>query len=677
MKTETVLIIIFIAIVALLLALFQYKFKVKSISKKQMLFTFLRFLSVFGILLLIINPKFKQTSYFIEKPKLSVVLDNSSSIKYLNQADKSIKIKEQLLNNSELAQKFNIDFYTFDDQLINSDTLSLAGTQTNISKALNSLKEINNGIIAPVVLITDGNQTYGNDYEFSLKNYDQPVYPIILGDTTKHVDLKIQQLNVNRYSYLKNKFPVEVILSYSGVAPVKSRFVISSGNKTLYSENVSFSMNENSKIIHAQISTRTIGVKKYKVEIIPLVDEKNKINNSRQFAVEVIDQKTNIAIISDVLHPDVGVLKKTIESNEQRQVKIFKPNEVNSKILDFELIIMYQPNNRFRSVFKEVKELNKNFLIITGVKTDWRFLNSIQNNFNKEISSGIEDVQAIFNDNFSAFITRDIDFSSFPPLKTKFGDITFAIKNDVLLNSKIGTVETNSPILTTFEENKSRRALLLGENIWKWRAQSYLNNKSFKEFDSFIGKLIQYLASSKKRDRLNINFESFYYGHDNIKISAEFFDKNYVFNPNTSLEITLKDVKANKTVKYPMLLKNNYYEIDLSSSPASEYEFIIRPTTENISKSGSFSILEFEVEKQFLNADVTKLEQLATNTKGKSYFVDNSEHLLNDLINDKRFTPIQKSKENIVPLIDWKWLLAIIAFTLSTEWFLRKYNGLI
>ena len=246
-----------------------------------------------------------------------------------------------------------------------------------------------------------------------------------------------------------------------------------------------------------------------------------------------------------------------------------------------------------------------------------------------------------------------------------------------MLYSKIGNVETNNPILATYDVNGSRAALFLGEDIWKWRAQSYLNNKNFEIFDAFIGKLIQYLASTVKRDRLNINFESFYYGQDNIKISAEYFDKNYIFNPNASLEIEVKDINKNTTVKYPMLLKNNYYEIDISSFPASEYEFTVRSLSENISKGGNFSILEFEVEKQFLNADVTKLIQLATNTGGKSYFIDNSENFFVDLINDNRYTPLQKSSENIVPLIDWKWLLALITFTLSAEWFLRKYNGLI
>ncbi len=88
-------------------------------------------------------------------------------------------------------------------------------------------------------------------------------------------------------------------------------------------------------------------------------------------------------------------------------------------------------------------------------------------------------------------------------------------------------------------------------------------------------------------------------------------------------------------------------------------------------------ILDYNVEQQFLNANVTKLQQVATNSIGESYFIANTNSLIDDLITDSRFVTIQKSSKNIVPLIDFKYVLALIAMSLAIEWFLRKYNGLI
>ena len=54
-------------------------------SKINMLFSFLRFISIFSVLLLLINPKFEQVKLSVEKPNLIIAVDNSNSILHLNQ----------------------------------------------------------------------------------------------------------------------------------------------------------------------------------------------------------------------------------------------------------------------------------------------------------------------------------------------------------------------------------------------------------------------------------------------------------------------------------------------------------------------------------------------------------------------------------------------------------------
>ncbi|UOB17530.1 VWA domain-containing protein [Abyssalbus ytuae] len=677
MPTKTIFFIILAAVISVLLSLFLYRINTSGSLKKKSVFIFLRFITIFSLLLLLINPQIKKVSYFVEKVNLSVVADNSSSIKFLNQQDNLNTIIDQIKKNERLNDKYNIIYYEFDNQLFNNDSLSFTGNQTNITRSLTSLQEINKGTTSPVILLTDGNQTYGDNYEYSLKNYNQPVFPVVLGDTVKHNDLKIQQLNVNRYSYLKNKFPVEVIVAYDGVGRVNTKFTISSGNNILYSKDLTFSSEENSKVLNIELPSASVGIKKYKAEIHPAGNEKNLVNNSRLFGVEVIDEKTDIAIISDILHPDLGAIRKSVESNEQRSVTFLKPNLPKTQINDYEILIIYQPNYKFKNTFETLKQLNKNFFIITGTKTDWRFLNNIQPYFDKGYSASTEEALPLLNTNFSGYVVEKEDFNNFPPLRDMLGETVFTAKNDVLLFKKIGNLETSQSLLSVVEEQGIRGALLEGEGLWRWRAQSFLDNKSFEPFDDFFGKLIQFLASRKKRERLVVDYESFYYGKSDVIISAGFFDKNYTFNPHASLQITLTNKNTGKVYGFPMLLKNNYYQVELNSLPAAEYEFTIAASAEKISKSGTFSILDFEVEKQFLNADVTKLQSLATNTKGEMFFTAKSRNLFNSLLNDERFKPVQKSKETIVPLIDWKWLLALIVLSLSAEWFLRKYNGLI
>lgn len=677
MQTETLIFIILAGIIALLLALFQYYNKKKSMSKLNMLFSFLRFITFYAVLLLIINPKFTQLSISIEKPNLVVAIDNSSSIKYLNHENEVFELIDKLKANSALEDRFNVNIYTFGKNLKASDSITFSENQTNISEAFKQLSQVYNKSISPTLLITDGNQTFGNDYEIISKNYKQSIFPVILGDTITYIDLKIQQLNVNKYAFLKNKFPVEVILVYNGNKAVSSKFQVKSGKSVIYSQSLSFSKENNSKVINFTLPANQVGIINLQAVIEPLVNEKNKVNNSKNFALEVLNQKTKIAIVSDISHPDIGALKKSIESNEQRFVEVLKPNEILGKVNDFQLFILYQPNNKFNNIIEFIKSQNRNAFFVIGTKSDLNFLNRVSGNYTFDITNQSENYQAELNTSYSPFIVDDIDIESFPPLLSNYGEINFKIPVESILNKTINGVSTNEPLLATFESKGHREAILLGENIWQWRAQGYLNEKSFHLFDNFIGKLIQYLASNQLKSRLNLDYQPFYEGNTNVIIKAEYFDKNYVFDTRDILNITLVDKISNEERVFPLVLNNNYYRVDLTNLPASEYSFTIKTSNENMSKSGSFQILEYNVEQQFLNADVTKLERLATHSSGSSYFISNTTDLIDELLSDNRFVPIQKSSRNSIPLIDWKYLLAIIALSLGLEWFLRKYNGLI
>jgi hypothetical protein len=88
-------------------------------------------------------------------------------------------------------------------------------------------------------------------------------------------------------------------------------------------------------------------------------------------------------------------------------------------------------------------------------------------------------------------------------------------------------------------------------------------------------------------------------------------------------------------------------------------------------------VLDFDIEKQFVNPDYVKLNQLATQTNGKTFLANQVEELIKSLITNDNYKPIQKEMIKKTPIIDWIWLLVLIALSLAAEWFIRKYNGLL
>lgn len=675
MTSNTILLIFLSLLIAGGYSYYNYFYKAKIKLKVHLILAFLRFTTVFCVLLLLINPIISNKTLEIIKTPLVIAVDNSSSISILKATQTATELYKNLSSNSELKDKFDIQSYRFDSDFVSSDTFDFKGTQTNIDAVAKNSKSINKNSIFSTVLITDGNQTLGNDFVFSF-DPNNKVYPIVVGDTTTYLDLRISQLNANKYAFHKNKFPVEVFLNYSGTKAVTTNFSITQGNTVLNSQIVTFSPSKKSVVISVLLPADKIGLQVYKATIRSREKEKNTYNNNFNFAVDVIDQKTEIALISSFNHPDLGALKRAIESNAQRKVTLLKPKETND-LSKYNIVILYQPTNEFRSFFEKNTDLGLNTFIITGTKTDFNYLNQQQKDLVFKMSSQSEDYIAGYKDDFNLFSLEDIGFNQFPPLENPFGVISTASNVNVLLGSTVRNINTNAPLLAFSENRGKRSAYLLGENSWKWRLQSHVETKSYEKYDTFIDKTIQYLASNASKKSLVVTHDGFNNSGDAIEISAQYFNKNYELDDKANLNITLVNKKTKAKKSYDLLKSNTDFKVNLDGLEVGKYDFVVRELNSNSVYSNSFEILDFDIEKQFVNPDLIKLNQLAIQTKGQVIFPDKVNSLIKSLLENEDYKSVQKTIIKKTPLIDSIWLLILIIIFLTTEWFVRKYNGML
>jgi hypothetical protein len=673
MTTNTILLLFSSLVFAFLIVYFQYLYKVKSRTNTILFLAFIRFLTIVGVLLLLINPILFFSSLVIQKTPLPIVVDNSSSIANLNAAQSIVTIHKQLISNEDLNSKFDVQSYQFDSELKRSNIFNFNGKQTNIEVIAKDLKSIYRNISYPLLLLSDGNQTTGSDYAFCFEPTTE-VNPIVIGDTTTFPDLRIEQINTNKYAFLKNTFPVELFLSFTGSKSVSAELQILQNNKIISKQNVFFSASNKSSIQTIMLPANQFGLQVYQAVLVAKIKEKNTYNNKKNFAVDVIDQKSEIAIFSAINHPDIGALKRAIETNAQRKVTILKPNEIDN-LEKFNALIFFQPTAVFKSLFLKAKTINSNSFIITGTSTDFTFLNQNQDYFEFNMSAQKEDFSADFNSDFNLFETENIGFENFPPLQNPFGTITEKGIYSTVLYSRIRTVSTKSPLLVLIEKPNNRAAFLMGENSWKWRLQSHLKNQSFDDYDRFVDKTVQFLVSNNSRKSLVVNHENFYYSKDNIEITAQYFNKNYEFDSKAQLSITLENKKTKELKRYDLLKGTSNFKVILDGLPSGNYKFKVEEFASKSSYTGSFEIIEFDIERQFASPNVSKLKQLASQTKGQIYSPNQIEKLIEKLVNDEQYKPIQKEIIKKVPLIEWKILLSFLILFLALEWFIRKYNG--
>ena len=624
-------------------------------------------------MLVLLNPSITKESIINQKAKLSILVDNSSSITFFKKDSLVHAILQNFKTHKKLNKRFDINYYSFGNLFQQSDSFSFDENQTDISMPLERISKIQKNASNAIVLLSDGNQTIGNDYQYT--SIKDPVFPVVIGDTTKFQDVKIAQINVNRYSFINNQFPVESILQYEGTQTIKLRYSLENNGKIIFSERINFSEKNNSHILKTFIKATKEGTNFFTSKIEYLENEKNIVNNSKNFSVEVIDKQSEVLIISSFYHPDLGALKKAIESDKQRKVTIKIVDNKNIQLNKYQLVVLYQPNNKFNIIIDQLNSSKSSFMLITGSKTDWSFLNNKSLGINKKNINQLENYSARFYNGFLNFSQKNIGFENFPPLIDYYGETTVSIPHQTLLYQSINGFSSQNPLLATANHNNQKKVFLFGEGIWKWRSSSFLKNNSFQYFDEFIGNLVQYASNKKIRNRLDLDITSFYNANSSIQIGAFYVDENYQFDDRATILFTIKNKNSKKKQTFPFSLSGSSYQLELTSLEAGEYEYTIEVDGQNISKKGTFKVKEFLVEEQFTNANSYKLELLAQKTTGKLYFEDKHRLVIDDLVTDNRFSTIQKSKKSIDKLVNWQWIMLLIIGLLSLEWFIRKYIG--
>lgn len=550
-------------------------------------------LSFFIIGLILIELSTEKKSISTEKPQLLVAVDNSESIAYLGDTTQVKSATSFLKAHQELNHKFDLNLIKFGKDVNLLDTLSFDEQQTNLSKVVDFYQSDYSDNTA-FVLMSDGHQTVGSGYTYELqKTNPEQNYALVVGDTTQHPDLSIEMLNVNQYAFLNNKFPVEVFVNYQGDQAVSKKLILSKDNQKIRSEQID--LKPNSALSHTfYVNANALGNQDYNVNIEALSDEYNTENNKRVFGVDVIDNRHQILILSDMVHPDIGALKASIESNQQNQVHLKSTSEV-SDLEKYSLVIFYQPQESFNSTFEAVLKRDLNFMVILGTETDYKFVNSLNLGFSKPASGVNEDYFASQNSDFSLYQYQDINFESFPPLESDFGRLKVSDKAKTILMTKINNVKTDAPLFFILQDGQHKRSVLGAENLWKWKTKSYRNTSDFENFNTFINQHVQFLASNDPKQRLEISSESFYnQGVDN-EIKAQYYDANFRFDPNATLELKFKNKNTNATFSSQMLVKNQRYTANISQLAPGEYQASL--TKGDFRKEVSFQVLAYSPEK--------------------------------------------------------------------------------
>ncbi len=631
---------------------------------------FLRFLSIFLLLTLLINPSYYRKEKTKVKPGLQVLLDGSKSMALSGADEAARSLVERLRAQPRINESFDVEYFVFGNELRLLDTLSFLDNQTNLDLALSGLDRISSSATAPVILISDGIQTVGKDYRYA--QIAQKVFPVITGDTVMRTDLEVALVNANSYVTLGNTFEAEVFVNYTGSEGLNTELLLEENEVIIGRKTLDFSGSATSQQVVFEIEAKEEGRKLYKVRIPVLSKEAEKLNNQKTFEVEVLSDKTEIALIYAFPHPDLGTIRQSLESQEMKRVDLIPISEWKEKE-EHEVFLIYQPDQRFDQLFSYLQKTNKNYFLITGPSADWDFLNRTLPGLNKENSLLTEEFRPVFSDEFQPFHVEDLGFSDFPALTSNLGRVHFETQHHPILRQSVNGIATGNPMLTVYEEEGGRRVALFGENIWKWRLFVFQRDQDFQAFDRFLGSLVRYLYLSDKGSELDLIYDRTTFEDQDLRIRARKYDSN--LRPDLSSPLEFRLDKGDRSL--PMYVNRNLYEVRPGKLEPGLHEFEVVDLGTGKSRSGKFEVLPFSAEQMTTRADVAGLSYLAGQTGGKFFYPSQVEELFGLLLEDPDLKTVERIEKRRVSLIDQKWLFALIVISLSLEWIIRKYRGLV
>lgn len=638
-------------------------------------------LSILGVLLVGILVRYIQST--TEKTKAVILLDNSISMAPYGAA--VIQTAEQY---GAILREKGYEVALRSLEANNSDSLAFGVKTTDLSSALEKIRAEYEGLhLTDVIVLSDGIVNKGLSPSYSY--YPFKVHTVAFGDTIPRVDAQISQVTANQVAYLGNDFPLAVDIKAVGMKGQSSRLFVKQDGKILHSKVVNFTSEDYFETSTFTLTASKKGLQHYTIELEAQQGEYSTKNNRKDFYIDVLDAQDKVLLLALAPHPDIKAIKAAIESTSNVEVVV----KVASSIVDmqsldkgdFATIILHQLpsiSGVLSPYLEKLRVSDKSVFVIAGQQTS---LPKLTEWFGDIVTlpkgtGQFDRVTGIYNQNSFQLFKLDEQkvmlLEKLPPLVVPYGDYQLRSTNTVLLYQKLNTLKTQKPLMVVANQAGTKKALLLGEGIWRWRLEEFAMTSRNEVVDDILQKVVQFLSikEDKRKFRVYPKATEFELGDVallNTEIYNDLYERSYGHEVSIKVE---KQGEVAKEYRYTHTQEKPYFE--LSGLTEGIYQFVatamIAGKEEKV--TGQFRVVETAIELLSTQADYNLLRELSKNNNG-AFSIGGNEFTTTEWLTGQKVPDKLKTKDDLVELIELKWILILLLLLLATEWGVRKYNG--
>lgn len=640
----------------------------------------LRFLSVTGLCLLLLNLLLRQTEVRIEKKTVVLALDNSASV---GKAGASALPALQKLREGLEDRGYVVEWQTLQDRAPSSlDSVLFNQKATDLSRLLGTVKSNFEGRnVTDVILLSDGIANQGTSPTFG--SYPFPVHTLAVGDTVPKKDVSVKSVYANQIAYLGNQFPVQAEIRADGYAGRSATVTLRRGGEVVGQQQVSFQRESSVASVQFLAQAQSKGVQHLVVEVSALPGEFTQQNNRRDVYVEIIDGRQKILLVASAPHPDIKALRSIIEKNENLEFQFQIVNPLSPPpVTDqkFDLVIFHQQpdlTNSSAGYLKKWLDSGTPAFWIVGPQTNLTALNNFQQAAQLLTQgSQTDQVTGFYNRNFTR-LNLDAgqmeQIRKLPPMTVPFGDVRVLANSEVVLYQKKNNVETAKPLLLLHTGGR-RSAILLGEGLWEWRLEEYNLTEKQEAVDGLFTKIIQYLSSKDDKRKLRVYpVQNQFQTEDRVSFETEIYNEIYerIYGQTVNLKVT-----GEKGTPREYTYTASQSRFDISNLPAGVYHYAATAKVlgRDEAAAGQFVVRDEQLELSNTTADFNLLRQLSQQTSGHFYLAGQIPELAARL--EKRDTPDRlSSTEDLREAINLRWVFFLLVALLTLEWGIRKFMG--
>lgn len=668
------------------------------------------------LLLALFGPLLYTISSLVSKPKVSVAVDVSSSMKA---SDRSGDRRAQTLKALRTVQEMlgaNAVFFTFgegarqDDELL-ADSMKFDGERTNIS---NVLQTISNSADATstrcALVISDGNHNTGESPLYTADNVNMPVFTIGIGDTVAPRDVSIDAMVVPNLGFVDQPLSISVDASWNSIPEGQLEVTLYDNGQEVGREPLFVRDRFNHQTVTFSFIPKQPGVRKYSAQVRAVDGEYTQKNNRIEQFVEIRSNKRTVLLFAGSPSSDVSFIRGILSANPALTVKTFiqkqgaefyetAPSAMMISQAELCVFVGFPIASTPQSLLEQIgRECSKGLplLFVAGLSTDYTKLKPFASVLPFAVSASRPNEFQITADVPASSVTNPLlrllgsesdvaTWNNLPPVYRTETFVTPANGAKVLATIRVNNTPLDDPLFLSAETGVAKCFAILAHGIYRWKLLADAPNQARgletnHVLDRLVLNSIQWLGVKNSDKRVVIKpTHRFYSASEQVRFTAAVSDAALKPAENATVKVAITG--GGKQFEFVIAPQGNgrYYS-NLGSLPPADYTYTGTATLDGNSlgtDNGRFSVTDASVEDAATWCNVGLLTELSKRSGGSYAHYTNTQDVVKAMLEHPALRDIVETKEKEQLLWHLPWMLMAAVTCFGVEWYLRKRRGLL